>query len=61
MVTVVTATLPIYYYKEMGVGGLVRLFLIGWSPPPLSLEGPSRSERMVGDGQHNGTRETAPV
>jgi hypothetical protein len=28
------------------------------SHPHLSFEGPSQSERMVGDGQHNGTRET---
>jgi hypothetical protein len=38
-VSVTKNNLPhIYYYKEIGVGVLMRLFLIGWSPPP---RGPS--------------------
>jgi hypothetical protein len=24
----------VYYYKKIGVGVLMQLFLIGWSPPP---------------------------
>jgi hypothetical protein len=43
--------LLIYLYKEMGVGGLVRLFLIGWSRPPL--EGPAKVSGWW-DGQHIG-------
>jgi hypothetical protein len=36
--------LSIYYYKEMGVSGLKRLFMMCWRPPspPFSLEGPAK-------------------
>jgi hypothetical protein len=39
----------VYSYKEIGVGVLMQLLLIGWSPPlPTSIVGPSQGERMVG-------------
>jgi hypothetical protein len=46
----------IYYCKEMGVGGLVRLFLIGWSPPsPHPWRAPAKVSGWW-DCQHSGNQ-----
>ncbi len=46
----------VYYYKEIGVGVFMQLFLIGWSPPPPH---PLRAPAKVSgwwDGQHSGNQ-----